>query len=215
MWSNIHHIEFEGSYGKWSSLKPHQVPEFCFWGRSNVGKSSLLNMLCHRKDLARTSATPGKTQTFNLYKSNLGFNFMDLPGYGFAQVSRNLREQWQHEIQAYLSKRENLCCIFLLIDISIPPQKIDLETISKIGHSGWPLILTLTKADKVKPMKKSAHILALKDELKKEWEKLPVMIETSSESGLGKAELLEQIYFICQEYNRSQMKSAPDDHQLK
>ena len=180
---------FVGSFGTFSELPEMQLPEFCFWGRSNVGKSSLINYLCNRKQLARVSRTPGKTQTFNLYKLDNSGLIMDVPGYGFANVSKKLKEKWAKEIGNYLRKRANLCLVFILVDASIDIQKIDIDTINYLGELGIPFHIILTKADKTKDRLVTDFTKKLKEELLKNWNECPPIFVTSSEKRLGADEL--------------------------
>jgi len=180
---------FLGSFGTFGELPESQLPEFCFWGRSNVGKSSLINYLCNRKQMARVSRTPGKTQTFNLYKMDNSWLIMDVPGYGFANVSKKLKEKWAKEIGSYLRKRSNLCLVFLLVDASIDIQKIDLDTINYLGQLGIPFHIILTKADKTKDRLVTDFTRKLKEELLKDWNECPPIFITSSEKRFGSDDL--------------------------
>ena len=130
-------------------LPADNIPEFAFIGRSNVGKSSLINMLTSKKELAKTSSNPGKTQTINHFIINNKWNLVDLPGYGFARVSQEKREEWQAMIRNYLTKRQSLMNVFVLVDLRIEPQKADLEFINWLGEKGVPLSIVLTKSDKL------------------------------------------------------------------
>ena len=144
----IHDVEFYGSFPKFDQVPKSAIPEFCFWGRSNVGKSSMINYLMNRKDLARISSMPGKTQQFNLFQvNNKSYNIMDLPGYGYAKVSKSIHEKWQGQINKYLVQRENLMNVFLLVDISVPPQAIDLEKIGYFGEHEIPFTILFTKSE--------------------------------------------------------------------
>ncbi len=168
-------------------------PEFAFIGRSNVGKSSLLNMLTNKKKLAKTSNTPGKTQTINHFIINDNWYLVDLPGYGYANVSKEKRAGFGTIIENYILKRENLHCLFILIDSRLEPQKIDLEFIQWVGEKEIPLCLVFTKADKLTKNLLKRNISVYRSTLQKYWEDLPTMVVTSAVSKLGKDELLSFI----------------------
>lgn len=189
----IRSSEYMGSFPTYKSLPEHNYAEFCFWGRSNVGKSSLINYLCHRKDLALTSSTPGKTINFNFFKINDEFIIVDLPGYGYAQVSKKQRSSWNNEIDKFLIQRKNLVNVFLLVDISIGIQKSDIEKIQFLGENQVPFVITFTKADKVKKAELKYNIEQYKNHLLESWETLPTMITTSSAKNSGKEELLNYL----------------------
>lgn len=174
-------------------LPPDSLPEYAFIGRSNVGKSSLINMLTGKKKLAKISSKPGKTITINHFLINESWYLVDLPGYGFAKRSRTDREKWVEMLQEYLQKRSNLVYLFVLIDSRIPPQKIDLEFINDLGQQGIPFVLIFTKTDKLSKGMASKQITIFKNELLKDWEALPLTIATSSETGLGRDEVLDII----------------------
>jgi GTP-binding protein len=167
--------------------------EYAFIGRSNVGKSSLINMLTSRKKLAKTSATPGKTQLINHFIINNEWYLVDLPGYGYAKVSKEKRDNWQGFITEYLLKRENLFNTFVLIDSRLEPQKIDLEFLEWLGKNHVPFCIVFTKADKLTSSKLALNIANYKDELLKNWEELPVFFISSAETNLGKDEILKYI----------------------
>jgi len=190
---SIQEVEFLGSYPKYTDVPEYKIAEFCFWGRSNVGKSSLINYLCNRKEVARTSSTPGKTQAFNLFKMDHSFLVMDLPGYGYARVSKKKKEFWDREIEKYLKERKNLCLLFLLVDISIEPQQIDIYKINALGKKEIPFYILFTKLDKCKKVKSNMHRQMLEQELLKSWDELPVMIETSAVKSTGREEVLNII----------------------
>jgi GTP-binding protein len=178
-------------------------PEFAFIGRSNVGKSSLINMLCGNHRLAKTSASPGKTQMINHFvvtsrsghhsKTSTQWYLVDLPGYGYAKVSQKNRKQWGKMIEDYLRKRENLLTTFVLIDGRHEPQKIDIEFVNQMGAWELPLALVFTKADKMKPGGLQRNVNLFAGELRKNWEALPAMFVTSAETAQGKPEVLEYI----------------------
>jgi GTP-binding protein len=169
------------------------TPEFSFIGRSNVGKSSLINRLVGRKALAKTSGTPGKTQLINHFEINDEWYLVDLPGYGWARVSKTNRKAFQEIITDYLLNRQNLISTFVLVDIRLEPQPIDLEFISWMGENGLPFIIVFTKCDKIGKTKVQQSVARYKKELLKNWDELPLMITSSSASGLGREELLNYI----------------------
>lgn len=177
-----------------------EVPEFAFIGRSNVGKSSLINYLCGRKKLSKVSNTPGKTQTINYFDINGNINFVDLPGYSFAKVSIEMRNKWDNMIRNYILKREQLMYVFQLIDSRIPPQKIDLDFIGWMGKNHVPLVVIFTKADKPGSKEASSNIQAFKNALLKEWEELPIMFVTSSEKKVGADGVLNFIEMAAKSY---------------
>lgn len=169
------------------------LPEYAFIGRSNVGKSSLINMLVDKKNLALTSSRPGKTQLINHFQVNKKWYLVDLPGYGFAKVSKTNRAKWAKMIFSYLENRENLMLIFLLIDSRIPAQKIDLEFIDKLANMGLPFALVFTKTDKVSKNTTNTTIAEYKKILSESWETLPFMFITSAEKKIGRDQVLDYI----------------------
>ncbi len=168
-------------------------PEYAFIGRSNVGKSSLLNMIAGRNSLARISVSPGKTQTINHYLVNDAWYLVDLPGYGYAKVSKTMREKWVGFTSNYLINRPNLMCLFQLIDSRIEPQRIDLDFSNFLGSEKIPFVLAFTKSDKVTTNVLNKNISAYGKEMLKTWEKLPRQFITSSQNKKGREELLEFI----------------------
>jgi len=166
------------------------LPEFAFIGRSNVGKSSLINMLTGRKKLAKTSGTPGKTQLINHFLINDAWYLVDLPGYGFAKISKKIREQWEKMIFDYLEFRENLKTTFILIDSRIPPQQIDLDLINWFGSKGLPFVLVFTKTDKITKRQLQENLETYREKLMTEWEELPLSIISSAKTGMGKDQLM-------------------------
>ncbi|WP_247235947.1 ribosome biogenesis GTP-binding protein YihA/YsxC [Telluribacter sp. SYSU D00476] len=169
-------------------------PEYAFIGRSNVGKSSLINMLTDRKNLAKTSQQPGKTQLINHFMINDSWYLVDLPGYGYAKVSKTDRESWQPMIDNYLRNRPNLVCTFVLIDSRHDPQRVDLEFMEKLGQDGVPFHIVFTKVDKLKKSNQVlTHVESYKQKLLEVWEELPPIFVTSSEKGEGREALLETI----------------------
>lgn len=170
-----------------------RIPEYAFIGRSNVGKSSLINMLMGRKDLAKTSGKPGKTQLINHFKINDNWFLVDLPGYGYAKISKKKRTIFQYFIENYFKERQQLVCTFILIDSRHDPQKIDLEFMQFLGENQIPFCIVFTKADKLGSSKLNKQIISYKKKLLTSWETLPTSFITSSSTGLGKDEFLEFI----------------------
>lgn len=169
------------------------LPEYAFIGRSNVGKSSLINMLTGRKGLAMTSQKPGKTQLINHFLINRDWYLVDLPGYGYARLSRDGRDGLRRMIEDYILERTELICLFVLLDSRLEPQRIDLEFIEWLGEEGIPFALVFTKADKLSRGKLAANIAAYKERLLQQWEELPPLFITSAEARLGRDELLSYI----------------------
>jgi GTP-binding protein len=169
------------------------LPEFAFIGRSNVGKSSLINMLVGRKSLAKTSSKPGKTQLINHFIINEQWYLVDLPGLGYAKVSKHQRAKWHKMINNYLLKRENLLNIFVLVDSRIDPQSIDIDFINWLGMSQLPFTILFTKTDKLSPYKLKIHLERFRKELLKTWDELPQIIVTSANTKKGKEEILDLI----------------------
>ncbi len=191
---NIVSADFITSSTSWAKCPAAlNRPEFAFIGRSNVGKSSLINMLVQRKSLAKTSNTPGKTQTINHFLVNEKWYLVDLPGYGFASKGRKLRESWGKMTADYLTKRENLFCTFILLDSRLEPQKIDFEFIQWMGSKGLPLAIVMTKADKITQQELAKSRKRITEKLLEAWEELPPLFITSSEKKSGRKELLQFI----------------------
>lgn len=189
----ITEAEFLQSNSSYKKCPEALFPEYAFIGRSNVGKSSLINMLVSQKKLALTSSRPGKTQLINHFMVNKRWYLVDLPGYGFAKVSKTSREKWAKMIFDYLEFRENLMVVFLLIDSRIPPQQIDLDFIEKLATMGLPFVLTFTKTDKVSNNTVNNTISSYRNILSENWETLPQMFITSAEKKVGREEILDYI----------------------
>lgn len=187
---------FTKSSEKLDQLPPDNLPEYAFVGRSNVGKSSLINRLCERRALAKTSGTPGKTQLINHFLINDTWYLVDLPGYGYAKVSKTQRAQFQVMITDYLINRESLMNTFVLVDSRIPPQEIDLSFIQFMGESELPFTIVFTKTDKVKPQALLAQQAAYEAALLETWEELPPRIYSSAFSGRGIDEILDMIQTV-------------------
>ena len=181
------------SSAKLNQCPPPDYPEYAFTGRSNVGKSSLINMLTSRKKLAKISSTPGKTRTINHFLINESWYLVDLPGYGYAKVSKDIKEQWNKTTTNYILKRENLMCLFALIDSRHPPQKKDLQFIELLGHNKVPFAIVFTKTDKLSETELKKNIFNFEEELLKHWEFLPNSFNSSIKKNLGKNEILDFI----------------------
>ncbi|MCU0438548.1 MAG: ribosome biogenesis GTP-binding protein YihA/YsxC [Raineya sp.] len=175
-------------------------PEYAFIGRSNVGKSSLINMLANNKNLAKTSQTPGKTQLINHFIADDKWFIVDLPGYGFAKVSKSDREAWEQMIYEYLSQRENLLCIFVLVDSRLEPQKIDLEFMLWLGESQLPFSIVFTKTDKLSASQLKTNVENYKKVLLEYFEEFPRFFITSSEKKVGNTEILSFIKELNQNF---------------
>ena len=182
-----------------SKCPKERLPEYAFIGRSNVGKSSLINMLMGRKDLAKTSGKPGKTQLINHFKINENWFLVDLPGYGYAQVSKKKRQKFQSFIEEYFKRREQLVCSFVLVDSRHDPQKIDLEFMQFLGENQIPFCIVFTKADKLGSSKLNKQITAYKKKLLHTWESVPTSFITSSSNGMGRDEFLQFIDQVNQD----------------
>ena len=176
-----------------SSCPAPDKPEFAFIGRSNVGKSSLINLLVGRKNLAKISSTPGKTQTINHFIINNRWYLVDLPGYGYASVSRSKSRAWTPMIETYLDKRTNLVTTFVLLDSRLEPQEIDVEFIDWMGKHGLPFAMVFTKADKISRGQLGRTTTLWKTKLSDRWEEFPPMFITSATTRAGKDELLHYI----------------------
>jgi GTP-binding protein len=184
---------FISSYDNYKDCPSKNTPEFAFIGRSNVGKSSLINMLTNNSKLAKISSTPGKTQTINFFNINDEWNMVDLPGYGWARVSKTEKSKWDLMNMEYMLYREQLQLVFVLIDSRLDPQPIDIEFIQWVGEQEIPFSLVFTKSDKQTRNKTGTTIAKFTNELYKTWDELPPIFITSAEKGLGKEEILEYI----------------------
>lgn len=197
---HISTVSFIKSSANFTQCPTAKFPEFAFIGRSNVGKSSLINRLCHKKGLAKTSGKPGKTQLINHYMVNNQWYLVDLPGYGYAKVSKTSREAWQKLIKDYFLNRKNLCCILVLIDARLEPQPIDVEFINWLGTNNLPLALVYTKVDKEGPNHAQKMISLMKKQLLTVWQEAPDVFVTSAETGFGIADLQLFISTCIAEY---------------
>jgi len=198
----INTAEFVISNSDAQKCPKDHIPEYAFIGRSNVGKSSLINMLTNHKKLAKTSARPGKTQLINHFLINKNWFLVDLPGYGYAKVSKTTKAKFQKFITDYFETREQLVCAFVLVDIRLEPQKIDVEFISYLGESGIPFCIIFTKADKLGKTQVQKNVAAYKKNLlANDWEEMPQYFVTSSEDATGKEEVLNFIGAVNDEMN--------------
>ena len=195
----IKSAEFEISNSTVSKCPDSSLPEYAFIGRSNVGKSSLINMLTGHKGLAKTSSTPGKTMLINHFRINDEWFLVDLPGYGYARRGKESREELRRMIEGYVLGRQQMTNLFVLVDSRHEPQKIDLEFMEWCGENGVPFSIVFTKMDKLGKVVGGRHVAEYKKQLLETWEELPPIFETSSEDGRGRDELLDYI----EQINRS------------
>jgi GTP-binding protein len=190
---DVKSAEFVISNTDYLKCPDSKLPEYAFIGRSNVGKSSLINMLCNRHGLAMTSSKPGKTLLINHFLINNNWHLVDLPGYGYATAGKKMREQLTNIIESYILNREQLTCLFLLIDCRHEPQQIDLEFMEWLGENGVPFSIIFTKLDKLSHVKAMESIRNYKEKLEEQWEELPPIFLTSSEKRTGRDEVLNYI----------------------
>ena len=191
---------YEGSFVRLDHCPKDDRPEYAFIGRSNVGKSSLINSLVGRKELAKVSKKPGKTQTLNYFLVNEQWYLVDLPGYGYAKVSQTQRASWLKMIETYLLKRETLQCAFVLIDSNIPLQKNDVQFMNWLGEKQVPFAIVYTKCDRSSKNNLEKNLSAIRTELGKYWNELPTQFLSSAEKGMGQEEILGFIAGINQQY---------------
>lgn len=196
----IKDVAFIISNSEVGMIPKYDAPEYAFIGRSNVGKSSLINCLTNRKNLARVSSTPGKTRLINHFKVNDEWYMTDLPGYGYAKVSKKERKTFMSFITKYLLERENMQLLFVLIDSRHEPQQIDIDFINWLGENGVPFSILFTKTDKSKQREVDTNIEAFKKKMLEYWEELPFYIKTSSKSGMGRDRILDYIDSINQDF---------------
>jgi len=206
----IKSAQFMKSVTDWKKCPAAHLPEYAFIGRSNVGKSSLINMLVRNSKLAKTSSKPGKTQTINHFLINQNWYLVDLPGYGYASISKTMREKWSKMIRDYLLLRENLQVVFVLVDSRLEPQKIDLDFINSLGEDGVPFAIIFTKTDKLSANKVQGNVQRLKNKLAESWEEMPYMMLSSAETGKGRDEILNFIEQINAQYHSSN-KNIPNE----
>ena len=190
---NINKSEYVVSNPDYSKCPQTNQPEFAFIGRSNVGKSSLINMLTNHRGLAKTSQTPGKTLLINHFKINDSWWIVDLPGYGYANVGKAGTEKLKKLINGYILHRQEMTCLFVLIDSRHAPLKVDLDFITMLGENGIPFAIVFTKLDKISNRQWQMNFKAYKERLSEDWEELPPMFATSSEKGIGREEVLDFI----------------------
>ncbi|MFD0976459.1 ribosome biogenesis GTP-binding protein YihA/YsxC [Salinimicrobium gaetbulicola] len=196
----IKSAEFVVSNSEVSKCPDSKLPEYAFIGRSNVGKSSLINMLTERKNLAKTSGRPGKTQLINHFLINQSWHLVDLPGYGYARVSKSAKKTFQKFITAYFEKREQMICAFVLIDSRHKPQPIDLEFMQWLGEHQVPFCIIFTKADKMKPKALERNINDYQAEMLQTWTEMPQYFISSSSNGMGRDEILDYIDSINEQF---------------
>lgn len=199
----IKSAEFIMSNSIVAKCPPSRIPEYAFIGRSNVGKSSLINMLMQRKSLAKTSGRPGKTQLINHFLINKNWHLVDLPGYGYARVSKSSKKVFQKFITDYFLKREQLLCAFVLIDVRHDPQPIDLQFMEWMGEKQIPFNIIFTKADKLKPKALERHVELYLQKMLETWEEVPPYFVTSSADGTGREEVLNYIGEINESFDYS------------
>ena len=193
---DIKSAEFVISNTDYLKCPDSKLPEYAFIGRSNVGKSSLINMLCDRKGLAMTSSKPGKTLLINHFLINNNWHLVDLPGYGYATAGKKMRDQLQQIIENYILYREQLTCLFLLIDSRHEPQQIDMEFMEWLGENGIPFAIVFTKTDKMSAVRAKESLKNYQEKMLETWEELPTIFATSSEKRVGRDELLGYIEAI-------------------
>ncbi|QIL74484.1 ribosome biogenesis GTP-binding protein YihA/YsxC [Hymenobacter sp. HDW8] len=201
----IREAKFVTSNSRADQCPPPTLPEYAFIGRSNVGKSSLINMLTNQKGLAKTSSSPGKTQLINHFLINNEWYLVDLPGYGYAKVSKTARATWSKMIGFYMRQRENLTCVFVLIDSRHPPLAPDIEFIEMLGKEGVPFVLVFTKADKQSGSRTQQNVVDYTRKLSETWDELPRYFITSAEDMTGRDEVLDFINEI-----NKQLAQTPD-----
>ena len=199
---NVAHAEFVVSNTKVDLCPKTNLPEYAFIGRSNVGKSSLINMLCNKKKLAKTSSRPGKTQLINHFLINKKWYLVDLPGYGYARASKTQKKTFQKFIIDYFTKRKKLVSAFLLIDIRHNPQPIDMDFLRWLGENFIPFSIVFTKADKIKEKDLERKVSDYLLKLKEEWESLPQYFVTSSEKKLGQESIMKYIQQVNENFKK-------------
>jgi len=189
----IKEAKFISSSPDLKGCPPPKMPEFAFIGRSNVGKSSLINMLTNQNKLAKISSTPGKTRLINHFLINNSWYLVDLPGYGYAKVSKNMRSEFRETILNYIAKRDTLFCLYVLIDSRLTPQEIDIRFVNWLGTSGVPFSLIFTKADKVSQGELHKNVEEFRKKMSESWDELPAMLISSAEKKTGRDEILISI----------------------
>ncbi len=195
---DIKKANFIGSFVREDQCPTQDLPEYAFIGRSNVGKSSLINMLTNHKDLAKVSGTPGKTQTINYFKINDLWHLIDLPGYGYARVSQSKRSDWERMIHGFLRRRKQIRCTFVLIDAMIPPQRLDIEFMKWLSLQRLPFAIIYTKTDRLTALELKKNLTTIRQGIAEIWEVLPNEFVTSAEKSIGKTDVLDFIDFLNQ-----------------
>jgi len=190
---SVHEVHFVASNTSLSALPKDGKPEYAFIGRSNVGKSSLINMLCNRTNLAKTSSTPGKTKLINHFLVDNQWYLVDLPGYGYARLPKTIKEKIQQMIHSYITKRDQLACVFVLIDSRLEPQKSDLDFINWLGEKSIPFVMVFTKSDKISGNELNRNTSIFSKKMLESWEETPQIFITSSIKRFGKDEILDFI----------------------
>ena len=201
---DIRTVTFLGSFKALNKCPQHVMPEYAFIGRSNVGKSSIINHLLNRKQIAHVSSTPGKTQSMNFYEINEKWRIVDLPGYGYARVSKKERKQWEGMIMRYLKEGPFLAAAFLLIDFSIPPQRIDIEQAEWLAENQVPFHILFTKSDKIKPSIIEKQLSKFVSIFLESWSAMPIYFITSAIKHNGADDILKNIGKINQAFYKSQ-----------
>lgn len=196
----IFHAKYISSHTKINQCPASDRPEYAFIGRSNVGKSSLINMVCNNKSLAKTSSQPGKTQTINYYDIDEEWYLVDLPGYGYARIAQRTRQVWREMIGTYFTSRPNLQCAFLLIDSCIPPQEKDIEFANWMGENRVPFVIVFTKHDKKKSSKNKNFFQDFKKAFLEHWNEMPQSFITSSKTKMGRDGILDFIENLNEQY---------------
>jgi GTP-binding protein len=199
----IKSAEFDVSAPDLATCPKSELPEFPFIGRSNVGKSSLINLLCERKDLAKVSATPGKTKLINFFRINGNWSLVDLPGYGYAHVGKQQRAEFNEAVADYLQNRKNIICVFVLIDSRLEPQRIDLEFINWLGSCELPFAIIFTKTDKHSAAQLKSRIDLFNQTVFADWEESPPQFATSSKTKDGRTDILNFIAATVAGKNRT------------
>jgi GTP-binding protein len=197
-------IKFIGSFPELKGCPKAEKPEYAFIGRSNVGKSSLINMITGIEGLARTSRTPGKTQLLNFFEINSQFFIVDLPGYGFARTPKKIRATFKTMTEEYLAMRESLACAFLLIDSCVPPQEADIDFANWMGENQVPFVIVFTKTDRKKAAKNENYLENFKKQFLTYWDEFPTYFITSSEDKVGREEILSFVDKVNKNFNSKQ-----------
>ena len=200
----IESATYIASYPNYKLCPKANRPEYAFIGRSNVGKSSLINMLCRQKGLAHTSGKPGKTQSINYFDINKEWYLVDLPGYGYAHTPKNIRQNWRKMIEEYMIQRLSMQCAFLLIDSCVPPQEVDLEFADWMGANQIPFVIVFTKTDRKKAKKNADYLEQFQKEFMKNWETFPPYFVSSANTKEGREEILAFIDDINQQFQLEQ-----------